>query len=96
MTEKKKSAGKEEAEKIDGPVKQVKKVKAKELLADEELESLDSEQIIDPVAETEEETESEEAASDIITAETYGFEPEAKKEKKAVNQRGRSGAGSRR
>ena len=40
MTEKKKSTKKEVAEKIDGPVKQVKKVKAKELIADEEIETL--------------------------------------------------------
>jgi len=45
MTEKKKSTKKEVAETDEGPVKQVKKVKAKELIADEEIETLVSEGI---------------------------------------------------
>ena len=63
MTEKKKSTKKEVAEKIEGPVKQVKKVKAKELIADEELETLVSEEIDVPVAEAEE-TVSEEVVAE--------------------------------
>ena len=79
MTEKKKTAKKEVAEKIEGPVNQVKKVKAKELIADEELEALVIEEVYAPVAETEE-AGIEDVIVEMVTAETYGFEPEVKKE----------------
>ena len=81
MTEKKKSTKKEVAETDEGPVKQVKKVKAKELIADEEIEALVSESIDASVAEAEEAT-TEEVVAEIATAEAYGFEPEIKREKR--------------
>ena len=79
MTEKKKSTKKEVAETDEGPVKQVKKVKAKELIADEEIEALVSESIDASVAEAEEAV-TEEVVAEIATAEAYGFEPEVKRE----------------
>jgi small subunit ribosomal protein S1 len=85
MTEKKKSAKKEDAEQIDGPVKQVKKVKAKELIEDEGAEDLSTEEIAGPAAMAEEEEAgSEVAEAEKATAETYGFEPEVKKEKRVT------------
>ena len=84
MTEKKKSAKKEDAEQIDGPVKQVKKIKAKELIEDEGTEDLVTEEIDGPAAMADQEAISEEAETEKATAETYGFEPEVKKEKRVT------------
>jgi small subunit ribosomal protein S1 len=77
MTEKKKSPRKDLEVKAEGPVKQVKKVKVKELIEDDELDDIEIAGIGTSVAEEEAEEESEK-----ITAEDYGFEPELKAEAK--------------
>ncbi len=85
MTEnKKKTTRKEVEEQDEAPVKQVKKVKAKELIAEELNENLVPEEIAAPVAEAEAEG-SEEVVAEKATVETYGFEPEVKKGKRIKN-----------
>jgi small subunit ribosomal protein S1 len=83
MTEKKKPANMDIADEIESPVKQVKKIKAKELMTEEELEALASEEINASVNEVEE-TGSEEVVAEKVTAEAYGFAAEVKKEKRAT------------
>ena len=83
MTEnKKKTTKKEVVETNESPVKQAKKLKVKELIADGELETMETEEIVASVEEAEE-TGSEEVVVETATATDYGFDAEEKKEKRA-------------
>src|SRR5665647_3293981 len=82
MTEnKKKTTKKEVVEKGEAPVKEVKKVKAKEKKEDQDVttEILDSDEVI---AETADELPEEEKVVETAKPEDYGFDTEVKKEKK--------------
>ena len=82
MTENKKKTTQKEVENNDAPIKEVKRARIKEKEEDQDVttEAIDSDELVTVISEDVQEAEN---VTETAKAEDYGFESEAKKEKKS-------------